>query len=60
MAFGTWLNEQSWNLGSSGSGETDLREIVRATHGQFAAREAGIVCEQPRKSREGGLIYYVG
>jgi hypothetical protein len=28
-AFETWLSEQSWNQ-SRGSGETDLREVVRA------------------------------
>jgi hypothetical protein len=28
-AFETWLSEQPWNRGSRGSGETDLREVVR-------------------------------
>jgi hypothetical protein len=27
-AFETWLSEQSWNRGSSGSDETDLHEVV--------------------------------
>jgi len=28
-AFEPWLSEQPWNQGSRGSGETDLREVVR-------------------------------
>ena len=28
-AFETWLSAQPWNRGSRGSGETDLREVVR-------------------------------
>jgi hypothetical protein len=30
MAFETWLSEQPWNRASRGSGEPDLREVVRA------------------------------
>jgi hypothetical protein len=30
-AFETWLSAQPWNLGSRGSGETGLREILRET-----------------------------
>jgi hypothetical protein len=29
VAFETWLSEQPWNRGSKGSGETDLRAVVR-------------------------------
>jgi hypothetical protein len=29
-AFETWLSAQPWNRGSRGSGETDLREVMRA------------------------------
>jgi len=29
MAFETWMSTQPWNQGSTGSGETDLRTVVR-------------------------------
>jgi hypothetical protein len=59
-AFETWLSAQSGNLGSRGSGETDLREVVREAMAKSRlvnsrSGGAGIACERSRKSREGGL-----
>jgi hypothetical protein len=43
-AFETWLSAQPWNQGARGSGETDLREVLR---------EAMAACERSRESPEG-------
>jgi hypothetical protein len=47
-AFETWLSAQPWNRGAKGSGELDLREVVRA-----AMAESGLAGrELPAKGRE--------
>ena len=47
-AFETWLSAQPWNQGSKGSGETDLREILREA--MAISRVAG--SESPVDGRE--------